>query len=289
MDDRLILAAGGRRFAAHLGIAGPDRPLLATSAAVDDPIAQIERAHALGFAGITDNCMMLRPPSIQRAMGGRLVELGMEMGSFTHDPPGPGPRFFWGAPQPDLAAALAPTFAAAGDVGGVVNLVLLDAGLPRADQIARATDNLGRAAALAGAYGVRLALEPVSRVRVPLALVEHMTEAAAIVDAVDDDGLGLIVDSCHIALGGEDVAGVIRAQARRLRVVQIADVPGRVEPGMGRLDFAPVLAALDAIGWRGMLEAEFDPIGDEEGMLRALAALSPGAREDGPPARPGLA
>jgi hydroxypyruvate isomerase len=261
---------GRRRFAAHLGIASPDRPLLGGGV---DPIAQIERAHALGFAGITDNGLMLRPPDVQRRMGERLRALGMEMGSFTHDPPGEGPRFFWGAPQPDLAAALEPTFAAAERVSGVVNLVLLDAGAPRADQLARATDNLGRAAALARARGFRLALEPVSRIRVPLALVEHMAEAAAIVARIDDEALGLIVDSCHMALGGEDIPAAILAQADRLRVVQIADVPGRVEPGAGELAFAPILAALDRIGWRGMLEAEFDPIGDEPAMLAALARL----------------
>ncbi|QEH78288.1 TIM barrel protein [Sphingomonas sp. C8-2] len=261
---------GRRRFAAHLGIASPDRPLLEGGI---DPIAQIERAHALGFAGITDNGLMLRPPEVQRRMGERLRALGMEMGSFTHDPPGERPRFFWGASQPDLDAALAPTFAAAERVGGVVNLVLLDTGAPRADQLARATDNLGRAAMLARERGIRLALEPVSRIRVPLALVEHMAEAAAIVVRIDDAAFGLILDSCHMALGGEDIAAAILAQADRLRVVQIADMPGRVEPGAGELDFASILAALDRIGWQGMLEVEFDPLGDEPAMLGALARL----------------
>nr|WP_047166239.1 sugar phosphate isomerase/epimerase family protein [Sphingomonas sp. Y57] len=271
MDGGLTPRLGGcRRFAAHLGIASPDRPLLGGDL---DPIAQIERAHALGFAGIADNGLMLRPPEVQRRMGERLRALGMEMGSFTHDPPGDRPRFFWGAPQPDLAAALAPTFAAADRVGGVVNLVLLDAGKPRAEQVARAIDNLGRAAALARTRGLRLALEPVSRFRVPLALVEHMAEAAAVVARIDDDALGLIVDSCHMALGGEDIPAAILAQADRLRAIQIADIPGRVEPGAGELDFAPILAALDRIGWQGMLEAEFDPLGDEPAMLGALVRL----------------
>lgn len=271
MDGGLTPRLGGRRrFAAHLGIASPDRPLLGGD---PDPIAQIERAHALGFAGITDNGLILRPPDVQRRMGERLRALGMEMGSFTHDPPGEGPRFFWGAPQPDLDAALAPTFVAAERVGGVVNLVLLDSGAPRGEQLARATDHLGRAAALARARGLRLALEPVSRERVPLALVEHIAEAAAIVARIGDDALGLIVDSCHMALGGEDIPAAILSHAGRLRAVQIADVPGRVEPGAGELAFAPILAALDRIGWRGMLEAEFDPLGDEAAMLRALERL----------------
>ena len=59
---------------------------------------------------------------------------------------------------------------------------------------------------LARERGIRLALEPVSRIRVPLALVEHMAEAAAIVVRIDDAAFGLILDSCHMALGGAEIA-----------------------------------------------------------------------------------
>ena len=44
-----------------------------------------------------------------------------------------------------------------------------------------------------------------------------------------------------------------------LAAVQLADMPERVEPGAGTIDFAPIMAALRAIGWRGLVEAEFMP------------------------------
>ena len=73
------------------------------------------------------------------------------------------------------------------------------------------------------------------------------------------------------------MADAIIAQADILAGVQLADMPGRVEPGAGTMDFAPILAALRAIGWKGLVEAEFMPStpgpAGERAALAALRAL----------------
>ncbi|AEG51182.1 Xylose isomerase domain-containing protein TIM barrel [Sphingobium chlorophenolicum L-1] len=260
------------RFAAHLSIADPDAPLLAATAGSVDPVAQIDCAARLGFAGITDNGLKARAPEVQQRIGLALRDHGMEMGSFTHDMPGVEPPFFWGAPVSDMEAAMAASLAAAEHVGGgCINAILLDCGAPLAEQLARAVDNLAAAATLAAERGVALAVEMVSRERVPLALMEGVTGVAAIARSA---GVGLILDSCHCHCAGDDMAAAILAQADILRAVQIADMPGRVEPGAGVIDFVPIMAALRRIGWGGLVEAELMPREPGvEGEAAAVAAL----------------
>ena len=260
------------RLAAHLGIVDPALPLLAATAGSIDPVAQIECAARLGFAGITDNGLKLRPPMVQQAMGMALRDHGMAMGSFTHNPLGLEPPFFWGAAIADMEAAMAPGLAAAERIGGgCINMILLDCGAPQAEQLARATDNFANATTLARERGVALAIEVVSRARVPQVLVEHVDAVAAMARSA---GVGLILDSCHCHCSGEDMAAMILAHADILAAVQIADMPGRVQPGAGVIEFAPIMAALRRIGWTGLVEAEFMPkVKGVEGEATAIAAL----------------
>lgn len=270
-----MTGAPRRRFAAHLGISDPRLPLLAATAGTIDPVRQIATAAACGFSGITDNGLTARPPAVQRAMGAALAAHGLTMGSFTHVA---GPPVCWGGRIADVSTLLADSLAAAARVGGgCLNLILLDDGSDPAAQRARAATNLHAAAAIAAHHGVRVAVEAISRARVPGALVEGVAATVAVIGAADAANLGLILDSCHCHCTGDDMAAAIAANAGRLAAVQIADMPGRVEPGAGTLDFASVFAALDAIGWAGLIEAEFSPAAPGVcGEAAAMAALGLG-------------
>lgn len=263
------------RWAAHLGIACPDLPLLAATARSVEPEEQIACAARSGFAGITDNALKIRSPAVQRRMAAALRAHGLAMGTFTHNLLSVEPPFFWGAPVADMAGAMAQSFAAAERAGGgCINAILLDCGAPLAEQLARAEDNLAAASALAQAHGATLAVEAVSRARVPGVLVERVADVAAVARRA---GAGLILDSCHCHCTGDDMAAAIVTYADMIMAVQLADMPGRVEPGAGAMDFAPVLAALRAIGWRGLIEAELMPASPgaagEQAAVAALFAL----------------
>lgn len=270
------IAASGRRFAAHMGIWDPSRPLLAASAGSTDPLDQIACAARLGFAGVSDNMLLLRSATEQRHMGHALLRHGLAMGSFTFNPRLHDAPFYWGQPIADLSAAVAPALEAGARVGGgCINAILLDDGTPRETQLAHAAENLHAAAAMAAQAGLRLAVEAISRTRVPTSLLDSAAQTARLVREADGENLGLILDSCHCHCTGEDMAALLRGHHDILAAVQLADMPGRVEPGAGQIDFAPILAALDAIGWQGLLEAEFDPaLPGIEGEARAMAALS---------------
>lgn len=275
MAGELSLSTSRWRFAAHLGIWSAEHPLLAATAGSVDPVTQIACAAELGFAGITDNCLMLRDAETQRRMGAALRQYGLSMGTFTCAPPGYAASIRWGEPVADMPAAIADVLAAADRLGGgCINAVLLDAGTPADEQLAHAAENLARAAEIAAAAGFPLALEAVSLARVPNALIGRAEETMALVRNSGAPHLGLVLDLCHCHCAGDDMAALIRVHADRLMAIQIADMPGRVQPGAGTIAMAPVMTALAEIGWQGLVEAEFNPAPPgAEGEAAAIAAL----------------
>jgi hydroxypyruvate isomerase len=265
------------RFAAHLGVHDIAHPLFAHSARSIDPVAQLEYAAEVGFAGICDNSLKDRDPPTQSRIGLNLDRLGLEFGAFCHVPAGHAPSL-WSRAGLDVEAELASSFEAADRAGARrIIVVVCDLGGDPVEQIRNATLSLGRGAELAAQRGMVLELEPVSRLRMPVALVNSARQAESIIVEVGSPGLKLIADTVHLALAGEDTAQVIRDNAETLGGIQIADLPGRFEPGSGELDFAGVLSALDTIGWTGLIEAEFAASGPgrdgEEAILRALDTL----------------
>jgi hydroxypyruvate isomerase len=66
---------------------------------------------------------------------------------------------------------------------------------------------------------------------------------------------------------GDDLAATLTQLLPRIGHIQFADVPGRHEPGTGKLDFAKLFAHIDAIGYRGWVSAEYRPSGETENSL----------------------
>lgn len=168
--------------------------------------------------------------------------------------------------------------AAAAVCARAVTLVIMDDGSPRSRQVARAALNMERAADLAASAGATLSIEPVAAARLPGVLIQTVEEAVALAERVGHEALGVTVDTCHVTLSGGDPSAAIRAADTMMRAVQIADMPGRVEPGAGTVAWEPVLRALDEVGWRGALELEFfassgEGVEGERAVLRALDRL----------------
>jgi hydroxypyruvate isomerase len=88
-----------------------------------------------------------------------------------------------------------------------------------------------------------------------------------------------LCDLYHLDVNGDDVAKAIETYQDRVGHVQIADSPGRGEPGTGRLDITGHLAALAAGGYRGYVALEYKPVA---GTLDGLAWLPPTDRGSTP-------
>lgn len=90
-------------------------------------------------------------------------------------------------------------------------------------------------------------------------------------------GARLLCDVHHIAVNGDDPLGVIDRHAARIGHLQLADVPGRHQPGTGTLDVAGCVTALHAHGYAGWIGLEYEPLGPTEASLRWLPVEQRGA------------
>lgn len=131
-----------------------------------------------------------------------------------------------------------------------------------AAQDEHALSTLDAAAVAAARIGASLVIEPLSGgERYPL---RTAADAFAVIDKVGRDNIALLFDLYHLGVNGDDLDGVIEQYAGRIGHVQVADVPGRHEPGTGNLDIAGYLAKLGAAGYDGYVGLEYKPSGRTE-------------------------
>jgi hydroxypyruvate isomerase len=134
-----------------------------------------------------------------------------------------------------------------------------------------AAENLALAAAAADRIGAGILIEAVSGPKpYPLRTAD---QAVAVVDAARAAGagnVGFLCDLYHLATNGDDLAAVIEKHAPKITHVQIADAPGRGEPGSGHLDLAGHVAALREHGYEGWVSLEYRPTTTTEQSLAWL-------------------
>jgi hydroxypyruvate isomerase len=130
-----------------------------------------------------------------------------------------------------------------------------------AEQDELAVENLGLAARAAARIDATVLIEPVSgAARYPLqTAADALTVIERVQTAYGVQNVGLLADLYHLAVNGDDVDRVITEHADRIAHVQIADAPGRNEPGTGTLPLESQLAALVARGYTGWVGLEYKP------------------------------
>lgn len=122
-----------------------------------------------------------------------------------------------------------------------------------------AVQNLAFAGAAVAKLGGIVLLEPVSGMDAyPL---KTAADALAIIQRVKDehgvDNVRLLADFYHLAVNGDDVAAVVAGHAAEFGHIQIADAPGRGEPGTGDLPLEEWIAAAQAGGYAGPIGLEY--------------------------------
>ena len=121
-------------------------------------------------------------------------------------------------------------------------------------------------------------LEPVNTRRDhPGALVDRTADAVEIARAIGSDRFGILYDLYHSVVEGEDPATVLADAAGLVDYVQIADVPGRGQPGSGRLDWTAQLAVLRASGYDGPIGLEYFPTVPTEESVQLIRSIAAGA------------
>jgi hydroxypyruvate isomerase len=120
--------------------------------------------------------------------------------------------------------------------------------------------NLGLALREAGDHGKRVLVEVIDPREVPGYAMGSYERAAEMFDAVARHGEPrLLLDAYHGQLLSGDLPALTRQWAGRIGHVQIADVPGRHEPGTGSLDFDAFFEALDHGRYSGWIGCEYKP------------------------------
>ncbi|MEO9336977.1 2-oxo-tetronate isomerase [Mesorhizobium sp. SB112] len=128
-------------------------------------------------------------------------------------------------------------------------------------------ENLKFAADRLEKAGIRLLIEPINRHDMPGFYLNHSRQALDIIDRVGSDNLFLQYDIYHMQIMEGDLARTMENNLARIAHIQIADNPGRHEPGTGEINYPFLYAHLDRIGYRGWIGAEYRPkAGTEEGL-----------------------
>lgn len=123
--------------------------------------------------------------------------------------------------------------------------------------------------------GVTLVLEPVNvRVDHPGSLLDRTAEAVYVARGVDSAQFGVLYDIYHSAVEGEDMAAELANGGDLIKYVQLADAPGRGEPGTGDLDWADRLGILRGSGYNGPIGLEYYPQNVSEESAQLIVRLA---------------
>jgi len=133
-----------------------------------------------------------------------------------------------------------------------------------------AVSNLRAAAPLAAAAGMKILVEAINDTDMPGYFAATADIAAGLVADANSPAVRLQLDQYHVGMAGQDARAMLRKHRALVEHVQIADVPGRHQPGTGKQPIAELLSDLDATGYEGAVGLEYRPQGTTEESLRWL-------------------
>jgi hydroxypyruvate isomerase len=245
------------RYASHLGYLSPDQPLFRESVASSDPWEHVAFAAAQGFAGVLYPWATSRPDDEVARFGAALAHFGLKSGCIVFAP---------------LEAILTPLWVQSGEsawaaidahldrsiplaqtLGASVLAVLIrgQEDLDRRAQEEAAIAHLRRAGDRAAAAGLVVGIEPM--VALPGMLLTTTAQAVDLIERTAHPAVKLIFDTGHAQVMDGDVLAAYRLARKHIGLIQLADMPERVEPGAGTIDFSALLSEAKRDGLAGGL------------------------------------
>jgi hydroxypyruvate isomerase len=116
--------------------------------------------------------------------------------------------------------------------------------------------------------GMQVLIEPLSKGTMANCFLAGSAQAAAVLAEVAAPNAFLQYDLFHMQIMEGNLAETLERLLARIGHIQLADVPGRHEPGTGELNFDFLLAHIDRIGYRGWIGCEYNPAGDTVESLK---------------------
>ena len=131
-------------------------------------------------------------------------------------------------------------------------------------------DNLAYAAAKLKEAGIRLLIEPINTYDIPGFYLSRTEQALRILDEVGSDNLFVQYDVYHAQRTEGELGATLTRHLNRIGHIQVADNPGRNEPGTGEINYGWLFRHIDRIGYDGWIGCEYKPAGDTREGLRWL-------------------
>ena len=150
---------------------------------------------------------------------------------------------------------------------------ILPAGVSRETARATLIENLRYAAPRLKEAGVLLIAEPINFHDIPGFFLNTSAQALEIFDAAGADNLKLQYDIYHMQRMEGEIADTLTRLLARIGHIQIADTPGRHEPGTGELNYPFLFRHLESIGYAGWVGCEYRPATTTAAGLGWLAAM----------------
>jgi hydroxypyruvate isomerase len=135
-------------------------------------------------------------------------------------------------------------------------------------------ENIRYAAAELKRAGIRLVIEAINTRDIPGFYLTNTRQAADLIAEVGSDNVGLQYDIYHMQIMEGDLARTIESFLPQIWHVQLADNPGRNEPGTGEINYPFLYQWLDKLGYAGWIGCEYKPKAETEtglGWFRAAA------------------
>jgi len=134
-------------------------------------------------------------------------------------------------------------------------------------------ENLRYAAERLRGANLKLLIEPINRYDIPGFYLHRTDQALSVIEEVGAANLYLQYDVYHAQRTEGELANTLARHLARIAHVQIADNPGRNEPGTGEINYAFLLRHLDRIGYQGWIGCEYKPAAQTEAGLRWRQAI----------------
>ena len=243
----------GLRFSANVSFLWPE---------VDDPFERLRSAAHAGFTRVERTFVHDLDPADLRA------ELDLSQLELTLFDPFPGDwengergLLALAGREDDCRASIHQAVAAAGILGthllNVLGGVLPDHGTRHA-ALSTAAENLRACAPAARAAGVTLLVEAINWSDVPGYAFPTIATVLELVEKVDHPAVGIQFDTYHVGKMGGDILSEADRSRDHIRHVQVADVPGRHEPGTGSLPLPEFFELLGTF-YDGVIGLEYHP------------------------------
>jgi len=107
---------------------------------------------------------------------------------------------------------------------------------------------------------IRLLIEPINTIDIPGFFLDGTGQAVQLIADVRSSNLFVQYDIYHMQVMEGDIARSLQKHLPRIAHVQLADNPGRGEPGTGEINYPFLFRHLDAIGYRGWVGCEYKPV-----------------------------